>query len=300
MFKRYRTSLPIVLLILFTVFLAHPIDLAGVEPEDIRAGYPVNAFRSVNPKDAEIAMKIWVSQLCRQSGMQFNKVEAHLFNNLSDLILAVKNNKLDLIGINSVDYLMVRNQVQLEPALITIFGKDHGNKYVLLVNKELNIHNLSQLKARRIFIHIGSPPIPLLWLRYLLKKQGLPGEDRFFGSFKEVDKASQAIFPVFFRQADACIVSRRAFEISSELNPQISQKLEPLITSPVYADSLVLFRHDYKSINKKMLIDTGLNFSKFPQGRQIMTLFQISGLVPFKEAYLDSLIALMRESRKSE
>ncbi len=295
---KYGASLPILLLILFAVFLLSPIDIAGVEPEDIRAGYSMGAFRSVNPKDAEIAMKIWVSQLCRQGGIQFNKVEAQLFANLSDLTQAINNQKVDFIGLNSVDYLMIRNHVQLEPALITVFGNHYGNEYVLLVNKGLNVDNLSQLKARKIFLYMGSTSIPLLWLRHLLKKQGLPGKDRFFSSCKEVDKASQAILPVFFRQADACIVTRRAFETSSELNPQITQKLEPLITSPLYADSLMLFRKDYKSENKKIIIDMCLNLNKFPQGKQILTLFQIDGFAPFKESYLANLITLMQESGK--
>ena len=113
-----------------------------------------------------------------------------------------------------------------------------------------------------------------------------------------MDKASQAILPVFFRQADACIVTRRAFEVSAELNPQIAQKLKPIITSPLFADSIVLFRKGYKSDNKKIFIDTALNIKKYPKGKQIMTLFQIGGFAPFKESYLDSVITLMRESGK--
>ncbi len=295
---KYGVSLPILILILFAAFFANPTDIAGVESEDIRAGYSVGSFRAVNPKDAEVALKIWFSQLCRQSGLHFNKIEAHLFANLSDLIAAINNQKVDFVGLNSVDYIMIRNNVQLEPALVTLFGNDYGNEYVLLVNKELNVHNLSQLKARKIFLYMGSSPIPLLWLDHLLKEQGLPGKDRFFSSYKEAEKASQAIFPVFFRQADACIVPRRAFETSSELNPQISQKLEPLLTSPLFADSLVLFRKGYNSDKKKKLIDVGLNFNKFPEGRQVLTLFQINGFALFKESYLANVITLMQESGK--
>jgi ABC-type phosphate/phosphonate transport system substrate-binding protein len=212
------------------------------------------------------------------------------------LLQAINNHKVDFVGLNSVDYIKIRNLVQLEPALITLFGNDYGNEYVLLGNRELNIHKLNQLKGRKILLSMGSNPIPLLWLRHLLKKQGLPGSERFFGSYKEVDRASQAILPVFFKQADACIVPRRAFETSAELNPQISQKLEILITSPLYADSLVLFRRDYSSDNKKKLIDVGLNFNKYPQGRQVLTLFQISGFALFKESYLANVIALMQDS----
>jgi phosphonate transport system substrate-binding protein len=295
MFTKRLTSWPILPVILFAVFIVYSIDLARVEAEDLRAGYSLS-FRSVNPKDAEIAMKIWLSQLLRQSSMNINKIEPYLFDNLSDLVLAINNNKLDLFGLNSVDYVMIRNQVQLEPALVTTFGKDYGNKYVLLVNKELNVHKLSQLKGTNILLHTGVNPIPLLWLRHLLKKQGLPGKDSFFGSIKEVDKASQAILPVFFRQADACIVTCRAFETSAELNPQITKKLEPLLTSPLFTDSLVLFRKDYKSENKKIIIDMCLNLNKYPQGKQIMTLFQIDGFALFSESYLDNVIALMQKS----
>ena len=257
---KYGISTPILLLVLFGLFFARPIGAAGGDSENLRAGYSLS-FRSVNPQDAEIAMKIWLSQLLRQSGMNVNKLEAHLFDNLNDLIMAINNDKLDLFGLNSVDYLMIRNKVQLEPVLVTKFGNDYGNEYVLLVNKQLNIHKLSQLKAKKILLHMGANPIPLIWLRHLLKKQSLPGKESFFGACKEVDKASQAILPVLFRQADACIVTRRAYETGSELNPQITQQLEPLITSPLYVDSLMLFRNNYKSENKKMIIDVCLNLN---------------------------------------
>jgi ABC-type phosphate/phosphonate transport system substrate-binding protein len=131
-----------------------------------------------------------------------------------------------------------------------------------------------------------------------LKKQGLPREDRFFGSYKEVDKPSQAILPVFFRQADACIVTRRAFETSAELNPQISQKLEPLITSPLFVDSVLLFHKIYKSNNKKIFMDTAINIKKYPMAKQVMTLFQIDGFALFSESYLYNVITLMQESGK--
>jgi ABC-type phosphate/phosphonate transport system substrate-binding protein len=230
--------------------------------------------------------------------MHFNKSKAQLFNNLSDLKQAIDDQKVDVVGLNSVDYLNIRNQVQLEPALVTVFGNDYGNKYVLLVHKESNVRNLNQLKTKKILLHSGSTPIPLLWLRNLLKKQGLPREDRFFGSYKEVDKPSQAILPVFFRQADACIVTRRAFETSAELNPQISQKLEPLITSPLFVDSVLLFHKIYKSNNKKIFMDTAINIKKYPMAKQVMTLFQIDGFALFSESYLYNVITLMQESGK--
>ena len=295
--ERSLTSMLIMLLILLAVIFANSIGIAEVASEDVRVGYSVQSFRSVNPKDAQIAIEIWFSQLCRQSGIFF-KAHSHLFNNISDLAQAIDNQKLDIIGLNSCDYITIRNKVKLEPALITTFGTNYGTEYILLVNKDMNIHNLNQLKAKKLFLHVGSSPIPPLWLNNLLKKQGLPGKDRFFNPCKEVNKASQAILPVFFRQADACVVTRRAFETSAELNPQISQKLEPIISSPLFVDSVMLFRKGYNSDNKKIFIDIALNLKKYPQGKQIMTLFQVDGFAPFNESYLANVITLMQESGK--
>ena len=300
MLIRRLTTWLVLFLSLSALFFANPIDLVGGESENLRVGYSLGAFRAINPKDAQIAIEIWVSQIGRQGGMQFNKSEAHLFNNLSELIQAINNQKIDIVGLGSIDYLRIKNQVQLEPVLVTDYGGDYGNEYILLAPKEFNIRNLSQLKGKKIFLHDRSAPIPLLWLRHLLKKHGLPGEDKFFSSYQEVSKASQAILPVFFRQADACIVSCRAFETASELNPQISQKLEAIITSPLYADCIFLFHKGYKSNNKKVFIDTAINLKKYPWGKQVMTLFQIDGFAPFKEAYLANVLTLMQESGKFE
>ena len=49
---------------------------------------------------------------------------------------------------------------------------------------------------------------------------------------KEAQKPSQALMPVFFRQADACVASRHYFEVNSELNPQIQRELMSISNSP--------------------------------------------------------------------
>ena len=297
MFKKYMRSLGIFFLVLIDVFLANSTAVAGVKSEDVRVGYTIESFRAVNPKDAQIALELWISKLCHKKGFSY-KVHAQIFDNITDLTEAINGQKLDIIGLNSYDYLMIRDKVHIEPALIATFGTDIGHKYVLLIDKELNIHELSQLKGKRILLYLGSNPLPLLWLNNLLKKQGLPAKDRFFKSCKEVDKASQAILPVFFRQADACIVTRRAFEVSAELNPQISQRLEPIKTSPLFTETMMVFRQGYNSDNKKIFIDTALNMKKYPEGKQIMTLFQIDGFALFKDSYLSNVVTLIQESGK--
>jgi hypothetical protein len=75
----------------------------------------------------------------------------------------------------------------------------------------------------------------LLWLDTQLLRQQLPPSHSFFRSVKLVENASQAVLPVFFRQADACLLPRWSYDTMVELNPQVKEQTTILVHSPLLA-----------------------------------------------------------------
>jgi ABC-type phosphate/phosphonate transport system substrate-binding protein len=128
-----------------------------------------------------------------------------------------------LVGMPSLDFLQIKDKIPLEPALSYSLNNQVGTEYVLIVPKDKESHSLSGLKNKKIIIHKHDDTglIPILWLNSLLRQQGLPPAERFCGSIKKVDQVSQAVLPVYFRQADCCVVTCDGFETMKELNPQL-------------------------------------------------------------------------------
>jgi ABC-type phosphate/phosphonate transport system substrate-binding protein len=77
-----------------------------------------------------------------------------------------------------------------------------------------------------------------LWLDVLLMKAAARGPDSFFSQVRELPKVSQTIMGVFFRQADAAIVTRAGLDTSRQLNPQMETQLTVVAESGNLSDSV--------------------------------------------------------------
>jgi ABC-type phosphate/phosphonate transport system substrate-binding protein len=155
---------------------------------------------------------------------------------------------------------------------------------------------VEQLKGKRFVVEShGRGQVAQMWMDTLLMRAGLPGSQDFFGNVKKEMKESRAIYPVFFQQADACVVRALAFETMAELNPQIGEQLTVLSRSPGFALTLVCFARDFDAEEKKKFIEVGLTLHQYPAGKQLLTFFQQEKIVAFKPAYLENLIALQKE-----
>jgi phosphonate transport system substrate-binding protein len=87
------------------------------------------------------------------------------------------------------------------------------------------------------------------------------------------------------------VVDELSFKIMKELNPQVGAALQVVAISERFADILVCVReHGWPS--DALRAETMQALTDLPQdpgGRQILTLFKIDQLVPFRDEYLDSI-----------
>ncbi|MGB3111413.1 MAG: PhnD/SsuA/transferrin family substrate-binding protein, partial [Candidatus Omnitrophota bacterium] len=188
------------------------------------------------------------------------------------------------------------DKAPLEVSMATVSGGEVEQKFILLVRKDKGIKRLSQLKGKKLLVETGGRgDIGLLWLNTTLLKDRLPESGELFSNIKRATKASQAVLPVFFGQADACIVTRGSFRTAAELNPQLGGELDVLAESPPYLVSVACFREGYDEKYKKIIMDTSLKLHEDPKGKQILTLFRVDKIVLFDPTYFNSIKELINE-----
>ena len=112
------------------------------------------------------------------------------------------------------------------------------------------------------------------------------------------NKLPKVILPVFFRQSDACVVTRRGFKTMSELNPQMSQRLKVLATSPEVVPSGFSFRRDYDDPLRETIVTELGKIISTPAGAQVLTLFQSGSLQAQPISCLDSAFELLVKHRR--
>jgi hypothetical protein len=209
----------------------------------LNVGYPQYAFSEVDIKDAQAALEIWTKQMVRGSFPMETTVT--IYQDEASLLRALQTKGVNLAVLASTTYLKIKDTYPVEPFFVPSSKGQVGEEFCLLVHRQSGITAASQLKNRKLlYFPRCSPGAPQnLWLNDFLKSQGLSGMEQFFHSVLVAEGPSQAILPVFFRQADACFVPRQMFETMVEMNPQVGRDLQILGHSPphcarTYRDSL--------------------------------------------------------------
>jgi ABC-type phosphate/phosphonate transport system substrate-binding protein len=268
-------------------------DKAVHSPDSISIGYSKSLYNEVDLSDARVAIKLYAKEIFKSYNLEINK--SIIFSDLDSITKALNSREINLICLPPLDFLKIKDKTNIEPVLTgTKSGKVYV-KYILLVHRQKGITGLPQLRNKRIFItsDYGLNDANLLWLDSELKKNGLPRTTIFFNTLKQVPKASQAILPVFFQQADAALVPRSAYDTMAELNPQIFNDLAILASSPPFPRGLTAFRKDIKADAKQRIIASALSLHTYPRGRQILTLFKTDQVVRSPNNYLENLIKLL-------
>jgi hypothetical protein len=106
------------------------------------------------------------------------------------------------------------------------------------------------------------------------------------------------VLPVFFRQSDACVVTRSGFETMVELNPQLGRQLKILARSPEVVPAVFCFRADYAAGFKEDLFAGVRDLHKSAAGQQVLTVFQSDKIEDQPMSCLDSALELLATHQK--
>jgi ABC-type phosphate/phosphonate transport system substrate-binding protein len=108
----------------------------------------------------------------------------------------------------------------------------------------------------------------------VLWEHGERDSEAFFSDVRKEIKAARIVLPVFFDQADACLVPESAFRTMTDINPQIGQKLKVLKRSPGFVHSVIC---TIENLDPRLVAAIRHNATYMPhsvEGRQLMMIFQ--------------------------
>jgi ABC-type phosphate/phosphonate transport system substrate-binding protein len=262
---------------------------------DIALGYMSSTFVGVETEEARNIAKVWSDQVHKRNyggGVTRNVV----FNDVPTVVKALREKKIDILTTISDDFLRIRERVPLEPILMTVNSSGIYQRMVILVRRDSGYLQMKDLRQKRIAIPGDqAQSLHITWLETLLMKEGYRNAGEFFSSVKEVRTPSQAILPVFFRQVDACLASQQSFDLAMELNPQLGKELVVLARSGDMVGGVISLRADFDPSQKDRVIGILESLDKDPQGKQLLRLFRVDRLAPFRGEYLVSTEAMLAE-----
>ena len=239
----------------------------------LRLGFSERVMFGVNPTDANAAMAVWGAQLLGKVNLQQGGFRTWVVAS-DQLVASIRAGTVDAFAITVQELRQCARFVDTSRFLVEAGA---GDELVLAV-KEGGIGGISGLRGRAVILHESiNSALAEPWLTVTLRKEGL--DTGSLSRLTRTPKLNQAVLPVFFGQADACVVTRRGLAALAELNPQVGRKLKVLAASPKAVSAFFGCRKDYPEHLKKEFFDRLLALRSDAAARQIMTLFQASGFV---------------------
>lgn len=244
--------------------------------EPIRLAVSETLVSDVNLNDARAAMQIWLKQMARDLDIAID-FNPKVFDTTEEIIRRARNNQFDAVALNVAEYRQIADV--LDPSQV-IAEIDGAEQYLLLAKRNGPVQRLSDLKGRRMLMLKGPKMcVASAWFSGLLKEGHLGESDPFFGSVTTDIKPSRVVLPVFFGQADACVTSKRGFDIMGELNPQVAKDLVAIAGSPAMIVTFYIFHKNYHGVSRERFAKVYAEMPASVAGRQLATLFQFQGMV---------------------
>lgn len=245
-------------------------------PSPLRLAVSDKVVYGVNLSDARAAMAVWATELLKNIDVKQTLAPDQDWVMPSDqLLAAIRGGTVDLFSLTIQEYRQVASYVDTSRIITNDYG---GDELLLVVREGSGIVNLAGLRGRSLILQ-QSPTTSLAepWLTVLLWRDGLPSPKQLLGRMTINTKLSQVVLPLFFGQADACVVTRRGLDTMVELNPQLSRKLKVLLASPKMVSAFFAWRQDYPAHLKNPIFDRLLELRSSPTAMQVLTLFQSPG-----------------------
>lgn len=261
----------------------------------LRIGFTGSAFQDVTNTDIKAAVSVLIQKVAWQ---HFGKGESSFYETLPEMATDLKNRKINVLATPVEEYMELRKKLPIEPLLITASDNGSELELLLLVRKDSGIHSFRDLKGRTIVMPLRNPRclnMYIAWLETMLMEEGGKGINSYFSLVKETRTAAKVVMPVFFRQADACVVTRQVLDLTSELNPQISRELTIISRKGKLSQGVIAVDRRLSEEDKEHLRQAFLSLHKTPEGEQLLMLFKVRKLVPITPGYMKATESLYAE-----
>lgn len=258
--------------------------------------YSARVLTNINQSDAQAAIELWVREVMHSLDVVVQP-KITFIDRLQDILDAIDNNRADLINLNVMEYLELQHA--LDPILISSQAEKPLGQYIVLVRRDAGIERLLDLQNRRLTLEasISRGAVSMLWFEVELLRAGLKNPDptAFFSQIDEVNKTMAAVLPVLLGQADAAIVQKSNFSTLAEVNPQLQREMTALLSSPPLLPAVSCVPRGMDQERRRIMQQSSLRLSSTTRGAQIMALFGVDELHPFRPELLASIEALIAE-----
>jgi phosphonate transport system substrate-binding protein len=261
----------------------------------MQLGFSSTIFNGINRTDARNSVKALTASLAREYDIAAES-EPLIFESVDEASSKLQRHLIGAASMMTSEFWLLRRSVAFDRFLIAIHQGYPSESYVVLARDGGGLISLSNLRGKRLTVLANTTmSLATIWLDVELAKKKLPATAALLGSIAESPKPARVVLPVFFGQADACLVTRRAYDAMVELNPQVGRQLRIIAASPDFVPGLFAFRADLLPTVKERCIRAFVELNHSPTGQQTLALFLADAIAERPVSVFASALALLDE-----
>jgi len=262
--------------------------LHATERKDmLNIAYHLPSMKNIDAKDIKISLGFWAKELTQQTAM---KMTSYFYKDIKKLKKDFDDKKIDIVAASPLILIQNFDLSTLKDGFKSVAKNEESqNRLLLIVQKDAKINSLKDLKYKKI-ARLNSD-LEELYLNTQLQKDFHKDADQFFKKNIVVKKYSKAILKLFFKKADVALVTESAFNLASEMNPQIKKRLKILKKENIQLMSSSYFRKGVDKAKIQKFKKQAFKIHETQRGEQILTVFKSDRLV---ESTMEELKAVKK------
>jgi ABC-type phosphate/phosphonate transport system substrate-binding protein len=284
----YKLLFTLLSLLLFSSSFANEIKV-------LHMGYHLPSFNNVSQKDVKISLNFWAKELGAKTGL---KLINYFYKDIDSLKADFEAGKIDSIN-TSLPLIASKFDINTLSSGFkpVVRGQEDGVEMLILVQAKSKFKSLKDLRGKH-FIRLGNNDLEDLYINTIFQRKFHKDTKEFFQKTSTVKKYTKAIMKLFFKKADAALVSKQSFELAAELNPQIAKKLKPIYNFTIKASNGSFFKKKYSKQNIEIYRKIALSLHKTPRGKQILQVFKADYIVQNSIEDIRHIKAMQQEYKR--
>lgn len=245
-------------------------------------------------KDIELSLNYWtqdfIAKHAAEWGVKITQSRAILFDTVEEMKAALQRGELDLIVAPPLLLARYFDSSDFEPDCFTQYLAENRPDSIMLIGRK-PFDSVGSLRNKHLVLLENDELIDVYIDSLFLQEFGKSVQRSTRDISRQV-KASRILLDLYFDKADAGVVYLNVWEVMTEQNPDIADKLGVIDRMEIKGKNFSFFRRGYPFAH--LISNMAVNsFQHSPESRQIMEVFKspalgfcsVDDLLFFKQYY---------------
>lgn len=243
-----------------------------------------SVFDESTKLDAKVSMQIWIQSILEDTE---HTASFTFYDTPLKMVKAFNLGKIDMVLAKPFDFVKYFDKSEIKQGFSVSMKNKIEDDFVIVTRQNQSLEDI--YTAKPIIALPENEEISKILVKYMFLKKGKKQKINFL----ETTKHNTALLKLFFKKADAAVVSKKAFDFANELNPQIGKKLKIVYQSNISSETFSYFRKDFDKDAHEKILELAINLKKTNKTKQILMILKteniiknnIEDLKPIEELY---------------